>query len=452
MIFIVCDSVSGFDNRLALGKSQDPVSRRAMVSELSYTSLSHLDKHAPQIPLQACNDQRRPEEIPPMDVHPTARTASLAAQSRITITRVETIPLHLPLTVPVKISSGAKRPSVEVLLVRLHTNEGIVGIGETQAWRRQGSSETLASLTAVINEHFSPLILGRSPFEMASIMHTLDDAIYHSLYAQAAISDALFDLQGKILDVPVYQLLGGKCRDRVPSCAVLFMMPTLEETLAGAERFYARGFRSFVVKVGNDLKTDIGNVRAVRERLGDEAAIRVDANASMRFDDALQLLRKIEPYGIDAAEQLLGLWDLDGMAELARRVDIPMITDECVATDRDLLSVIGKRAATIAQTKIAKNGGIWHTRKLWHIADAAGMHIYPGNHPSSSIAVVSMAHLATAWPGPVLDGPFTVGLTTISDDIVTEPVRLEGCAAIVPDAPGLGVTLDEDKIRHFRIS
>jgi len=192
-------------------------------------------------------------------------------------------------------------------------------------------------------------------------------------------------------------------------------------------------------------------VRAVRERLGDEVAIRVDANAGMRFDDALQLLRRIEPYGIDAAEQLLGIWDLDGMAELARRVDIPMITDECVATERDLMNVIHTRAATIAQTKVAKNGGIWHIRKLWHIADAAGMHIYPGNHPSTSIAVMSLAQLAAAWPGPVLDGPFTVGLTTLSDDVVIEPVRFDGCAAVVPDAAGLGITVDEEKIRKSRI-
>jgi len=250
--------------------------------------------------------------------------------------------------------------------------------------------------------------------------------------------------------VPVHQLLGGKCRDAVPSCAVLFMMPTLDETLAGAEKFKARGFKSFVVKVGNDLAADIEIVRAVRERLGPEVAIRVDANAGMRFDDALKLLRAIEGYGIDAAEQLLGIADIDGMAELARRVDIPMITDECVATDRDLMHVVAKRAATIAQTKIAKNGGIWNIRKLWQIADAAGMRIYPGNHPATSVATMAMAQLAAAWPEDVLDGPFSVGLTTLADDIVVEPARFDGCAIRVPDTPGLGLTLDEEKLRKYR--
>jgi muconate cycloisomerase len=386
-----------------------------------------------------------------MDTGLTPLAKAAEGLSGVTITRVEPIPLRIPLATPVKISSGAVRPEVEVMLVRLHTSAGIAGIGETQAWRRRGSSETLTSLNETIEHHFAPLLTGRSPFSIAAIMRALDETVYHSQYAQAPISDALYDLQGKLLGVPAYQLLGGKCRDTVPSCAVLFMMPTLEETLADAERLYERGFRSFVVKVGVDLAADIENVRAVRERLGGSVKIRVDANAGMNFDGALKLLKRIERHDIDAAEQLLDIWDLDGMAELARRVAIPMITDECVATERDLMEVIRRRAATIAQTKAAKNGGIWYTRKLWEVAAAAGMRVYPGNHPGTSICIRSVAHLAAAWPHEVLDGPFTVGALNLAEDVVTEPVQLEGSAVRVTDAPGLGVTLDEEKISRLRV-
>jgi muconate cycloisomerase len=386
-----------------------------------------------------------------MDMNNPNQRVAARTDINVKITRVETIPLRIALKVPFKIASGAARPAVEVMLVRLHTDAGVVGIGETQAWRRQGSAETLASLTRVIQEHFAPLIVGQSPFAIAAIMCGLDAAIYHSQYAQAPVSDALYDLQGKLLGVPVYALLGGKCRDTVPSCAVLFMQPTLEETLAGADRFFERGFRSFTVKVGVDLKADVQNVRALRERFGDDVSLRVDANAGMDFDGALALLRKIEPYDIDAAEQLLPIWDLDGMAELARRCDIPLLADECVATDHDLIEVIRKRAATGVQTKVAKNGGIWYTRKLWHIADAAGMRIYPGNHPSTSIATLSVAHLAAAWPGPVREGPFTVGIGALSQDVIIDPVQLEGNQLRVPDAPGLGVTLDEDAVKKLRV-
>lgn len=386
-----------------------------------------------------------------MDTNNSTNDLAARADLNVRLTRVETIPLRIPLNIPVKIASGAARPAVEVMLVRLHTDAGVVGIGETQAWRREGSSETLASLACVINDHFAPLIVGRSPFAIAAIMRELDAAVYHSLYAQAPISDALYDLQGKLLGVPVHTLLGGKCRDTVSSCGVLFIQPTLAATLAGADALYQRGFRSFTIKVGADLKADVQNVRALRERYGDDLSLRIDANAGTSFDDALALLRKLEPYAIDAAEQMLPIWDLDGMAALARRVDVPLIADECVTNVHDLMAVIRQRAATAVQTKIAKNGGIWYSRKLWQVADAAGMHIYPGNHPGTSIATMAAAHLAAAWPGALREGPFTVGICALREDVVTQPLRLEGNQVRVSDAPGLGVTLDEERIRKLRV-
>jgi muconate cycloisomerase len=370
---------------------------------------------------------------------------------KVSITRVETIPLAVPFRVPFKIASGGARPVGENLLVRLHTNEGVQGIGETQAWRRQGSTETFASLRCAIDDHLAPRVVGRSPFELAAIMAAMDEALMPSLYAKAAIADALYDLQGKLLGVPVYQLLGGKCRDTVGACAVLPIKDSLAETLEGADAFHRRGFRSFTVKVGVNPAAEVKLVAAVRERFP-AAIIRVDANAVMGFDGALALLKKLEPYDLDAAEQMVPMWDLEGMAELARRIDIPVMADECVATVHDLLDVIKCRAATVMQTKVAKNGGIWHMRQLWNLAQAAEMRIYPGNHPSTSVATAAVAHLAAAWAGPLLDGPFAVGISgAFARDVVQEPLVVENGAVRVPDGPGLGVTLDEEAIASMRV-
>jgi muconate cycloisomerase len=378
---------------------------------------------------------------------PTARAAGL----NVKITTVEVIPVRIPFRVPFKIASGAARPVSEAVVVRIKTDQGIEGIGETQAWRRQGSVETLASLTCTINQHLAPRVVGRSPFALPAIVHSLDEAIYSSLYAKAAVLDALYDLQGKLLGVPVHVLLGGTFRDRVGACAVLMIKDDLEETLDNARQFHERGFRSFTIKVGLDPTTDYRNVAAIRKHFPD-AILRVDANAEMRYDGALTFLKKIEQFDIDAAEQMVPLWDLDGMAELARRINIPLMADECLSSDHDLLRIIKKRAATVMQTKVAKNGGIWFSRKLWTIADAAGMRIYPGNHPSTSIATASVVQLAAAWPGPLLDGPFAVGISGALDaDLVAEPLRIEKGNVVVPSGPGLGVTLDEGAIRAMRV-
>jgi muconate cycloisomerase len=366
------------------------------------------------------------------------------------IARVETIPLAIPFHTPFKIAQGPARPVAEILLVRLHTDEGKVGVGETQAWRRQGSSETLAGLIHVIEHHFAPHVIGQSPFAMAGILSRLEESVYHSAYAQAAVGDALWDLQGKLLGVPVFELIGGKCRDTVSTCATLTMKSSLEETMDGAARAYGQGYRSFTVKIGLDAREDLRNVQALRERLGEDVVIRVDANAGMEFDGALALLNKLEPFGIDAAEQVLPIEDLEGMAELARRVDIPLMADESVATPHDLLRIIGLRAAGAIHTKVAKNGGLWGTRRLWEMAQAAGVRIFPGNHPSTSIGTASVLHLAAAWPGSLMEGPFPIGLSVLVDDVVADPIRMQGPLVPVPDRPGWGYELDEARLERWR--
>ncbi len=162
--------------------------------------------------------------------------------------------------------------------------------------------------------------------------------------------------------------------------------------------------------------------------------------------------KKLEPFDLDAAEQPVAAWDLDGMAELARRVNIPIMADDSLSTPHDLIDIVRRRAASTIQTKQAKNGGIFTARKIWTIADAAGLRVYPGNHPCTSIATAAVVQLAAAWPGDLLDGPFDFGSDELLEHDVVETSLLPKDGEVsVPDAPRLGVTLDEDAIAHFRV-
>jgi len=369
----------------------------------------------------------------------------------VKITEIEPIPLRLPFAQPFKISQGA-RETLETLIVRVHTDEGIVGIGETQAWRRQGSAELLWSLVRTIKDHFEPLIAGRSPFDIGGILQTLNEALYNTLYAQAAVADALYDIAGKAVGLPVHKLLAGECRDRVRIGGLLAMKPTVGELMESAQAFYERGFRHFGLKIGLDPKQDLANVLALRERFGDRVVLRVDANGALSYEAALALLKKLEPHDIDVAEQPIAIWDLDGLAALCRATSIPIMADESVSTDHSLLEVIRRRAATVVQTKIAKNGGMYRVWRLWTLASAAGMRIYPGNHPSTSVATAAVAQLCGAWPGPLMEGVFAVGVSgALAADIVTEPIVPVNGEIRVPSGPGLGVELDPDAIARFRI-
>jgi len=373
------------------------------------------------------------------------------ADLSVKIREIETIPLHLPFNSPFQIAA-AKRDFLELLIIRIHTDQGVFGIGETQAWRRQGSAELLPNLMHSIHDQFAPRLIGRSPFEINAIMHDLNQTLYGSLYAQAAIGDALYDLVGKFLNVPVHALLGGKCRDAVRVGAVLSMKPTVEELVESAQGFYDRGFRHLGLKIGLDPAADLRNAKALRDTFGDDIVLRVDANASMNFDAAKTLLQKLAPFDIDAAEQPVAIWDIDGLAALANAVDMPIMADESVSTDHSLLDVIKKRAATVVQTKTAKNGGIHYIRKLWALAQASGMRIYPGNHPSTSVATSAVAQMCASSPEPVMEGVFAVGVSgALADDIVENPIRPINGEIPVPDGPGLGITLDEDKLAKYRV-
>ncbi len=377
---------------------------------------------------------------------------SAHAHAPVKITRVECLPLSTPFQSPFKIASGAAREAVETLIVRLHTDLGAVGIGETQAWRRQGSAETLPNLVRTIDDHFAPRVTGRSPFDVAAVLHELNEAMYNTFYAQAAIGDAMYDLMGKILGVPVYQLLGGKCRDRVRVAAVLAMKGTTASVIESAQGFVERGFRHLVLKIGNDPAHDLRNAEALRREFGHKIILRVDANACLDYDSALNLLTKLEPFDIETAEQPLPIWDIDGMAALARAIRMPVMADESVSTDHSLLEIIRKRAASSFQSKVAKNGGLHYMQRLWHVGAAAGLGINPGNHPSTSVATASVAHLCAAWPSPVMAGVFAVGVSgALATDIVENPITPIDGEVPIPDGPGLGVTLDEATIKRLRV-
>lgn len=219
------------------------------------------------------------------------------------ITQVEAIPLHLPLAQALKISTGGARQMLEVLIVRLHTDQGIIGIGETQAWRRQGGGEVLPNLTRMVRDHFAPLLVGRSVFDIAGTLKALSEAYANTLYAQAAVSDAMFDASGKALGQPVHKLLGGECRSSVRVGVILSIEETTDALLRSAQNFYDRGYRYFGLKIGIDLGRDVANAAALRERFGKDISLRVDANGALTRDAAIRVLRHLEPFDIDAAEQ-----------------------------------------------------------------------------------------------------------------------------------------------------
>jgi muconate cycloisomerase len=301
------------------------------------------------------------------------------------------------------------RDHVEVLIVRITTEDGHVGIGETQAWRRQGSGESLASLHSKVRDYAAPALVGRSAVDIASLVADIEARLAGSLYVQAAVGDALYDVAARTLGVPAYTLLGGRCREDIAVGLALGITGDDGRMVAAAQAAYERGYRHIRVKIGMDAAADIAGIAALRRHFGDRVVLRADANGGMNYGDALRLLAKLEAYDLDIVEQPLPAWDLDGMAALAKSVRIAISADESLTTPQSLIEISRREAARVIQTKSGKNGGIHTIRRLWQIAEAVGIGIFPGNHPSTSVNVAAVAHLAAAWPGELLVGDFQTG-------------------------------------------
>jgi len=368
------------------------------------------------------------------------------------VRQVEIWPLRIPFKKPLQIAVGGQRQSLEVVIVRLQTDEGVFGLGETQAWLRLGSNETLAGLLDVLHNQLIPLLVGRSIFDIASIAELFDQAIYGRLPAKAALLDAIYDAQGRLLNVPVWQLLGGRARQSIETGAVLTISQP-EQAVTEALSFYQQGYRHFSVKAGKDMTRDIQTLALLRQELGDEIRLLVDANASLEFDGALRLLKSIEPFNIEAVEQPLAPQNIRGLAELAARSDIPIVLDESITTPADLLNIIPQHIAHAFHSKTSKSGGLWHLRPLWQLAHSAGWRVRAGNHPSTSLATLAVAHLATAWPHRLIPSPFTQSVThDLEGDVVSESLPIHQAYLTVSDAPGFGVELDIKQLARWQVS
>lgn len=372
----------------------------------------------------------------------------------LAIRAVEPIPMRLPFHRAFTMAAPHQptRGEVEVLLVRVVTEDGLVGVGETQAWRRQGSGETLAGLHNVVRDHVAPALVGRSAFDVAPLVAEVAARLAGSLYVQAAVGDALYDVAARALGVPLYRLLGGLVRDRVAVGLAIGISGDPARMVEAAKMSRERGYRHIRVKIGIDPEQDLRVVEALRNHFGADVVLRADANGGMHYVDAVRLLARLEPFDLDIVEQPVPDWDLDGMAAIASAVRTPISADESLTTDHSLIELGRRRAARVVQTKSGKNGGIHAIRRLWAIADALGIGIFPGNHPSTGVNVAAVAHLAAAWPGPLLVGDFQTGVEDmLADDVLAERVVVRDGYVHVPQGPGLGVELDPDKLRRYRV-
>lgn len=361
------------------------------------------------------------------------------------IIEIEVFAIRLPLYEPF-IISYATYEDMPSIIVKLTTDTGHVGYGESVA-DDHVTGESWESTFAVIRHVLAPQLIGENPSRFEKIHEVMDQAITGVPSAKAALDIACFDVVGKVYGVPAYDLLGGRYHEKFPITHVLSIESPERMAEQAAERV-AEGYHSLKMKVGTDANEDVKRIQAVRERVGNDIAIRVDVNQGwINSATTLQAMKQLESCNLDWLEQPVKADDIDGLVEVKSKIATPLMADEALCGVRDMREIIAKRAADKVNIKLMKCGGMYPAMKLAHMAEMAGIECQVGSMVESSIGSAAGFHVAFSKKNMTsveLTGPlkFSKDVGNLQYDIPF--IQLN-------EKPGLGIEVDEIMLEQLTV-
>lgn len=361
------------------------------------------------------------------------------------IKSIELYAIHLPLHVPFVISYHTYdyMPSI---IVKMETEEGIIGYGEAVA-DEHVTGETWEGTFQVLKNTLGPALIGKNPLEIEKVHDIMNQVIYNAPTAKAAIDIACYDILGKKLDQPVYQLIGGRYHEKFPITHVLSIAEP-GHMAEEASLMIEKGYRSFKMKVGTDVTKDVERIQAVRERVGNDIAIRVDVNQGWRNSaTTLVAMRSLRDLNLDWLEQPVIADDIDAMVCIKSKTDVPLMVDEGLKGFREMKEIIQKRAADKVNIKLMKCGGIYPAVKLAHQAEMAGIECQIGSMVESSIGSAAGFHVA--FSKKIITSVELTGPLKFSTDIGN--LHYDVPFIELNDQPGLGIDVDENTLKKLTV-
>ncbi|XOV91250.1 MAG: mandelate racemase/muconate lactonizing enzyme family protein [Bacteroidota bacterium] len=355
------------------------------------------------------------------------------------IEKVEIIKLNIQLKEPIAISLGTTTIA-ENLVIKLHTDSGLYGIGEASSLKHI-VGETQASQFEIA-KYLAGSLKGKNPLAIEQRLIELDRSLPGNPTLKSAFDMALYDLLGKEANMPLYQLLGGDgSREIVTDMTIYLGSP---EQMAEQSLAYKNiGFPIIKVKLGESLGLDVERIRQIREAIGYEVPLRIDANQGWDPVTAVKILTALEKYQIEYCEEPIPHWNNRELVNVRNQSPIPIMADESVYDHRDALRLASMGACDYFNIKLAKTGGIHNALKVIAIAEAAGIKCQVGGMSESRYAMTALAHIASAKEIITfydIDSPLAH-----AEDPVIGGIVLEGMGKWkLPDGPGIGADFDEE--------
>jgi len=363
--------------------------------------------------------------------------------------------------------TGLTEPIGGYVLVKMTDQAGLAGWGEAPVLKDWGGEfgryfgESPGTTVHVISHYLAPAISGCAPGQIVELHARMDRAIKGFPYAKAAVEFAAYDLAGKQCALPVHRLLGGAIRRSIPVTHSIGLLG-FEEAEREVAQVAREGIRTIKVKVGVDPDRDVEMVRRVRETVGPGIALCVDANQGYRTPgEAIRTLRRMERFDLIYFEQPVE--GIERLAEVARAIDVPVMADESAWNAHDVIQIVERRAAQIVSIYTTKPGGLYRAMEVAAVARAAGLICNVNGSVETGVGNLANLQLAAAAPAVVLSCVVPVSTPAeaqsgnvagiyYKDDLITEPMRFVDGAIELPHGVGMGIAVDEAKVRRYSVA
>jgi muconate cycloisomerase len=363
---------------------------------------------------------------------------------------VETVIVDLPTIRPHQLSMTTMKGQT-LMIVRIRMSDGIVGIGEgTTIGGLAYGPESPEGMKLTIDTYITPILLQSDPNRVGPTMGAVNKAVQGNNFAKCAVETALVDALGKRYRLSASELLGGRFHDRLPVAWTLASGDTGADIAEAEEMLAKRRHNIFKLKIGRgDPQQNITHVAAIKRALGDRASVRVDVNQAWSETVASKCLPLLRDAGVDLIEQPVAFRNIRGLARLARETTVAVMADEALSGPETAFQLAQSTAADVFALKIAQSGGLFATARVAAIAEAAGIGLYGGTMLEGGVGTAASAHLFSTFPrlewGTELFGPLL-----LTEEILEEPLEYGEFGLKVPTGPGLGISIDEDRLNRFR--
>lgn len=344
--------------------------------------------------------------------------------------------------------SNTELTSREFVLVRVRLANGFEGLGEASVLGGpRWAEESVESIQAVITRYLAPVLIDCPAARPAEAAARMARAAFRNNSAKGAVETAIHDALARTLDVPVSTLFGGALRDSVPVLWALASGDAEQEVEEARDKIARREHRDFKIKLGfASPEEDLRRLRRLRDGVPDMARLIVDVNQAWSESDCRRFLPALQELGVDLIEQPLPGDDFEGMARVAALSPIPLMVDEAAFTHREIVRAGTMGCGSVYSLKLVKSGGLMALSQAARVAEGAGMDLYGGCLLEGSIGAA--AHLAIFATLPRLPwGCEHFGPRLLRKEIVRDPLVISEFHLHLPPGPGLGVNLDEDRLR-----